>query len=245
MVTFCLLHGAWHDGSCWEGLVERLLAAGHDALAPDLPYEDRSAGFQERIRPAVEALQAVSGPTVVVGHSLGSDYAALVAARRPGSLLVHLCPRLGQFSPRLGAPRTFRKDFPFPPTDSDGATVWDAQAAIDAMYPRLTAEIASALADRLRPLTQPSGEYPLPRHPDVATALVYAANDEIFEPAWQRFMAHEMLGVEPIELPGGHFPMLEDPASVADLLDRLALEHLTTLANCPSNSSAGRSVGSG
>ena len=27
---------------------------------------------------------------------------------------------------------------------------------------------------------------------------------------------------EPIELPGGHFPMVEAPAAFADLLDRLA-----------------------
>ena len=32
----------------------------------------------------------------------------------------------------------------------------------------------------------------------------------------------EMLGVEPIELPGGHFPMLEDPERIADVLDGLA-----------------------
>jgi pimeloyl-ACP methyl ester carboxylesterase len=32
------------------------------------------------------------------------------------------------------------------------------------------------------------------------------------------------LGVEPIEIPGGHFPMVEDPAALADLLDWLARE---------------------
>ena len=34
-------------------------------------------------------------------------------------------------------------------------------------------------------------------------------------------MARELLGVEPIEIPGGHFPMLEDPERLAELLDRL------------------------
>jgi hypothetical protein len=52
-------------------------------------------------------------------------------------------------------------------------------------------------------------------------ALVYTADDEIFEPAWQRFMANELLSTEPIELPGGHFPMLERPFALAELLDRL------------------------
>jgi pimeloyl-ACP methyl ester carboxylesterase len=39
-------------------------------------------------------------------------------------------------------------------------------------------------------------------------------------------MARELLGIEPIEIPGGHFPMVEDPVALADLLDRLAREHL-------------------
>src|SRR2546430_12855590 len=97
MTTFCLLHGDWHDGSCWEPLIERLRAGGHDAVAPDMPYDDPDAGFEERVRPALHALEGVSAPFMVVGHSASSGYAALVAASRPGSLPVHLCPRSGPF----------------------------------------------------------------------------------------------------------------------------------------------------
>jgi pimeloyl-ACP methyl ester carboxylesterase len=157
---------------------------------------------------------------------VSSGYAALVAAERPGSLLVHLCPRLGQFPPPPDAPPTFREGFPFPPRNAEGAVVWDPDAAIDAMYPRLEPDTARALAQRLRPAISPPDEYPIPGHPDVPTVLVYATEDEIFEPSWERFMARELLGVEPIEIPGGHFPMVEDPAALADLLDRLALEHV-------------------
>jgi len=225
MATFCLLHGAWHDGSCWEPLVEELVVRGHGAVAPDLPDGDAVAGFEQRIQPAVHALEDVSGPVVIVGHSVSSGYAALVAAERPGSMLVHLCPRLGQFPPPPDAPPTFREGFPFPPRNAEGAVVWDPDAAIDALYPRLEPDTARALAQRLRPAISPPDEYPLLGHPDVPTVLVYATDDEIFEPAWERFMARELLGVEPIEIPGGHFPMVEDPAALADLLDRLAREH--------------------
>jgi len=226
MATFCLLHGAWHDGSCWEPLVEELVVRGHGAVAPDLPDGDPEAGFKQRIQPAVHALEDVSGPVVIVGHSVSSGYAALVAAERPGSLLVHLCPRLGQFPLPPDAPPTFREGFPFPLRNAEGAVVWDPDVAIDAMYPRLEPDTARALAQRLRPAISPPDEYPLPGHPDVPTVLVYATDDEIFEPAWERFMARELLGVEPIEIPGGHFPMVEDPAALADLLDRLAQEHV-------------------
>jgi pimeloyl-ACP methyl ester carboxylesterase len=233
VATFCLLHGAWHTGSCWKPLVERLRAAGHEAVAPDLPYDDPAAGFEERVRPALQALDDLSGALVVVGHSMGSAYAALVATQRPGSLLVHLCPRLGPFPAPPGAPTTFREGFPFPPMNPGGATVWDPQAAIDAMYHRLPQATASTLAHGLRPMAAPTGEYPLSGHPDVPTVLVYATDDEIFEPAWERFMARELLGIEPIQIPGGHFPMVEDPAALADLLDRLAAEHAGASAPKP------------
>ena len=44
----------------------------------------------------------------------------------------------------------------------------------------------------------------------------------MFEPAWERFVAREVLGIDPIKIPGGHFPMLEGPDALADLFDRLA-----------------------
>ena len=104
MATFCLVHGAWHDGSCWEPVVRRLEARGHDAVAPDLPLHDPKAGYEERTRPALDALAAAAHPVVVVGHSMASAYATLAAVAYPGSLLVHLCPRLGGFAPPPGAP---------------------------------------------------------------------------------------------------------------------------------------------
>jgi pimeloyl-ACP methyl ester carboxylesterase len=222
VATFCLIHGAWHDSSCWEWLVPCLLERGHDAVAPDLPLHDPNAGFAERARPAIDALDGIDDPVVVVGHSQASAYSPLVAVARPGSLLVHLCPRLGGFAPPHGAPDPFREGFPFPADRPDGTSAWDAEAAISAMYPRLPPETARALAQRLQPMAMPAGEYPLSDHPDVPIALVYASDDEFFEPAWERFMARELLGIEPIEIPGGHFPMAEDPEALADLLDRLA-----------------------
>jgi Lysophospholipase len=225
VAMFCLIHGAWHDGSCWEPVVRCLRARGHEAVAPNLPLHDPNAGFEDRARPAIQALEGAADPGVVVGHSMGSAYATLVALARPGSLLVHLCPRLGGFAPPPGAPRTFREGFPFPAVRPDGTSVWDPDAAIGAMYRRVPPETARALVQRLRPMAPPAGEYPLPSHPVLPTALVYAADDEFFEPAWERFMARELLGIEPIEIPGGHFPMAEDPDALADLLDRLAREH--------------------
>jgi pimeloyl-ACP methyl ester carboxylesterase len=225
MTTFCLVHGAWHDASCWERLSELLEARGHQAVAPTLPYDDPATGYEDRIRPVLDELDSVHDHLLIVGHSMGSAYATLVAVARPGSLLVQLCPRLGPFPSPEVAPDTFRPGFPFPPSKPDGTSAWDPGEAMRAMYPRLPPDTARGLARRLCPMAPAAGEYPLSSYPDIDTALIYASEDEFFEPAWERFMAREVLDIEPIEIAGGHFPMAEDPAALADLLDRLAAEH--------------------
>ena len=233
MANFCLIHGNWHDGSSWERLVGPLRARGHEAVAPDLPIDDPEAGWDERVEPVWQAVEGADGPVVIVVHSASSGYGALIAARLNDPLLVYLCPRLNPFASPPGAPEVFRPGFPFPPRRPDGANVWEREAAIEAMYPRLPRDTAEELADRLRPTAPPAGEFPLPRHPDVDTSLIYAREDEFFEPRWERFMARELLGVEPIEIPGGHFPMVEDPAALAGLLDRLARAHSRTVPGTP------------
>jgi pimeloyl-ACP methyl ester carboxylesterase len=218
VATFCLIHGNWHDGSCWAPLVEPLRSRGHEVLAPDMPFDDAAATYEERARPAVAALADVEGPIVVVGHSVGSAEAALVAAERKVALLVYLCPRFGSFATPSGAPAVFREGFPFPAKDAEGRMVWEPDAAVAAMYPRLPSETARRLASRLRPGASPVGAYPLAEHPDVSTTLIYTSDDEFFPPEWERFVARELLAIEPIEIPGGHFPMIEDPDALAELL---------------------------
>lgn len=222
MATFCLIAGNWHDGSSWEYLIKPLRSRGHEAIAPDLPTDAPQAGWEQRIEPALRALERVDGPIVIVAHSASAGYGELVASHLDGPLLVHLCPRYGHLEAPAGAPAPFRPGFPFPPRRADGANVWEREAAIDAMYQRLPRDMAEELADRLRPAAPPADEFPLAHPYEGPTALIFAGADEFFEPEWERFVAREMLGVEPIELSGGHFPMAEDPESLADVLDRLA-----------------------
>jgi pimeloyl-ACP methyl ester carboxylesterase len=228
MATFVLLHGAWHDSSCWDKVVSALRERGHDGVAPELPLHDPAATFEDRARPAVQALADVIGPAVVVGHSMSSAYAPLVAIQRDGALLVHLCPSLSPFPSPAGAPEKFRPELPFPPARPDGITVWDPAVATESIYGRLPEATAGELAGRLRPMAPPPDEFPLAGHPDIPTALIYASDDEFFEPAWERLMAREMLGVEPIEIAGGHFPMAEDPAGLADVLISVLDMHVET-----------------
>jgi pimeloyl-ACP methyl ester carboxylesterase len=186
---------------------------------------DGTADYEQRVQPAVAAVAGAPDPVVVVGHSLAAAYAPLVALSRPGSLLVYLCPApTGPLAHSAAPMNAGRVGFPFPANRPDGNSVWEPQAAIAAMYPRLPDEMARAAAAKLRPARPAAGDYPLAGQPDVPTALVYATEDEFFEPAWERWVAREKLGIEPIEMPCGHFPMLECPEALADVLSRLAAE---------------------
>ena len=47
----------------------------------------------------------------------------------------------------------------------------------------------------LRATAPAAGEFPLERPVDVPTELIYATDDEFFEPDYERFIAHELLGI--------------------------------------------------
>jgi len=93
-------------------------------------------------------------------------------------------------------------------------------AARDLQYPAG----AEALAVRLRPQARkPSIEpCPLAVLPETQRASIVCTHDRAVPPDWQRRVAREDLGVQPIEIESGHSPMLSCPGTLADILDRLA-----------------------
>ncbi|MFD6155312.1 alpha/beta fold hydrolase [Nocardia sp. NPDC060256] len=63
-----LVHGAWADGSCWNKVIERLLDRGFDTVvASQLPLR----GFAGDVAAVTRDLDALTGPTILVGHSYG------------------------------------------------------------------------------------------------------------------------------------------------------------------------------
>jgi pimeloyl-ACP methyl ester carboxylesterase len=209
-VAFCLLHGAWHDPWCWEPLIGALHARGHDAVAPDLPFHDPQTTYADRVQPALDVVEGARQPIVVVGHSMGALYAPFVAEALCASRLVLLCPAL----PAL------RAGFPFPPSRADGTCAWEAPLAIEVMYHRLPAATAAALTGRLRPMAL-AADQPQPGR-DVPATLIYTTDDEFFAPEDQRRAARARPATKAIEISGGHFPMMEDEETLADLLVDIA-----------------------
>jgi pimeloyl-ACP methyl ester carboxylesterase len=137
-------------------------------------------------------------------------------------LVVYLCPRFSAVGRRADEPRIFQPDFH--PQRGDGASWWRADDAIRVMYRHLDADTARAAAATLGRQADTEGGT-LDRLPDVPTEVVIAREDEIFTLEWSRWAARTLAGVEPIELAGGHFPMLERPQELAELLIGLRARH--------------------
>ena len=64
--------------------------------------------------------------------------------------------------------------------------------------------------------------WPVDALPDVERTSILCRDERVIAPAWSRTMSRDLLGVEPIELDGGHSPFLSRPAELADILVRLA-----------------------
>ncbi len=85
---FVLVHGAWHGGWCWNGVVKELEDAGHRAIAPTMPghgsQDDRSAiQLDNYIDAIVTAAKSSEEPVVLVGHSSAGFMVQSVAAKIP------------------------------------------------------------------------------------------------------------------------------------------------------------------
>jgi pimeloyl-ACP methyl ester carboxylesterase len=60
---------------------------------------------------------------------------------------------------------------------------------------------------------------PLVAWPEVPSAYIVCRDDRAVNPDWARGAARERLGIEPVEIDGGHSPFLTRPAELARLLD--------------------------
>lgn len=76
-LTVVLVHGAYADSSSWNGVIERLQAAGVHVMAPANPLRGLSAdsAYLESY------LEQIPGPVLVVGHSYAGSVISNVDAK--------------------------------------------------------------------------------------------------------------------------------------------------------------------
>jgi pimeloyl-ACP methyl ester carboxylesterase len=190
-------------------------------VAPDLPFDDPNATWDTFADVMTDALKGADEP-VLVGHSKGAKVIPLVALRMPVKLLVYLCPSAPVRKPPVGVPPSQQESYKALLTemrvDELGRDSWKPDVAIRYLYRRIEPGLAKWAAAQLRPDASP-GEYPLDGPPSLPSLYLYASEDEFFTSESRRWLARNVFGLEPIELAGGHFPMLETPAALGDLLD--------------------------
>jgi pimeloyl-ACP methyl ester carboxylesterase len=163
---------------------------------------------------------------VLVGHSMSGLIVPVVAARRRLRRLVFLhavlpAPGLSLADQVAAEPNMFNPDMMTDPPPS-----WSDESILSRfLFHDCTPEVAHDAFMRVRPVREGRSVLatevtPLREWPDVPCSYIVCHDDRTATPAWARRAAIERLGVEPIEIPGGHCPMLARPDELAEALER-------------------------
>ncbi|MGE0361095.1 MAG: alpha/beta fold hydrolase [Vicinamibacterales bacterium] len=81
MATFVLIRGAFGSPAELAPVIPEIEAFGHHAIAVDLPCTNAAATLDDYARTATDAMAALEGPVVVVGHSAGGATISLLPGR--------------------------------------------------------------------------------------------------------------------------------------------------------------------
>jgi pimeloyl-ACP methyl ester carboxylesterase len=223
MSTFCLVHGSTQDARCWDLLSPELQKLGHQIICTRLPTDEPEAGAERYAEIILKSIPEKADNVILVGHSASGYFLPLVAAQRPLLRIVFLAamlPQIGMsFLDQLRSdPTMFRPDW----IGKDPST--DDAAARCFLFHDCSPEVTEwAMSIRIRlPLEKVAAEaYPLAKWPGVASTYVICSDDRTINPDWSRRAARERLGVEPIEIAGGHCPYLSRPCELADVLSQV------------------------
>lgn len=233
---FVLLHGAWHGGWCWDGVIKELEKAGHAAEAPTMPGhapEDDRSGivFQDYVDKIVAVLQAQTEPVVLVGHSSAGymiQAAAPLAADKLDRLVFHnafvLPDKTAQFDlvpkPIAQGMTAAAKASP------DNCVPADEDFIRGVLMADATKEKQDELIGRLVP--QPLALF-LARFDvapfnalDVPRTVLFANGDISMPPGAYLDMARGLGEFDLVEIPGGHETLFTDPAALAAALIKIA-----------------------
>jgi pimeloyl-ACP methyl ester carboxylesterase len=218
-----LVHGAWADGSCWSGVIERLQADGFEVRAPQFPMSSLGDDVA-RLR---QVLEFQEGPTLVVGHSYGGQIMTALGAEAPNVVgLVYVAAFGLDEGESLGAllsqgPATPALAHLF--TDTHGFA-WLSE---DDFVNHFAGDVDSTRARVLYAVQQPLATSAFgdvmgaPAWKSLPTWYLVAQHDEALPPDAERQFAARM-GATTVELPSSHVPMISHPNEVADLIEKAA-----------------------
>jgi pimeloyl-ACP methyl ester carboxylesterase len=225
-VNFVLVHGAFHGSWCWDLLIPELEALGHRTIAVDLPTGEAGAGARRCAEVIVDTARGLD-EIVLLGHSMAGLSVPLAAQDLPVRKLVFLCalvPRPGHSMAAIRASEPVDNHHPIedPEWIRMGSGIWmvGARTARGLFYDDVPEDIAEWAIGNLRPQNYQmmNEKTPIVTWPNVDSASIVCDADLAINPQWSRWVASKYLGVEPIEMRGGHSPFLTQPERLARIL---------------------------
>lgn len=206
MTTYVLVPGTGGSAWYWHLVEAELQARGHAVVSVELPGQDSTQGLAEYADAIVRAGMDL-GDVVLVAQSMGALSAPLVVDRLPVQALILLNPMAplpgesgGEWWQATGQPQAQLEGEPF---------LHDLDAELAAAATRHDKEQSAT------PFEQP---WPLACWPEVPTAALVGVDDRLFPVQFQRRVLGERLGLEPVEVAGGHLNALSQPVAVSDAL---------------------------
>ncbi|GAA1965934.1 alpha/beta hydrolase [Catenulispora subtropica] len=230
--TIVLEHGAFADGSSWNGVIEKLRHDGYPVIAAANPLRG-PASDAAQLRTVVSH---VKGPVILVGHSYGGSVITEAGADDPQVKgLVYVAaflPEAGETALQLtnqfpGSTLPGTLD-PVPYTDADGSTGTDLYIQQDKFPHQFAADVnpkdAALAAVTQRPIAQAALEEK--ETGPVAWAQkpswdVVTTEDLNIPAAAQRFMA-QRAGAHVTEVAASHSVAVSHPGLVADVIEKAA-----------------------
>src|SRR6478736_3036668 len=224
-----LVHGAWADGSCWSGAIERLQEAGFRVRAPQFPLTSL-ADDVARLR---QVLAFQDGPTIVVGHSYGGQVMTALGADAPNVAgLVYIAAfgldqgeslggllSQGPVTPALAHLFTDKQGFGWLSEDD---FVHHFAADVDPVTARVMYAVQQPLA-----MSAFGDVMGVPAWKSQPSWYLVATDDQALPPAAERQFAARM-GATTVEIPSSHVAMVSHPGDVAQLIETAAKAVLST-----------------
>lgn len=231
MSTFILVHGSWHGAWCWDRAVPLLEAAGHRAIAVDLPGHGADhtphylRTFDAYVQRVIDVIEAQAVRPVLVGHSMGGTVITACAEARSDRIshLIYVAgylPTNGQSL--LDLAQTDTETMILPALVIEDGLHWIRDDAVDAALYADCSELDRAFA-RARLVKEPITVVSIPVHTTearfgaVPRTYIETTGDKALGLGLQRRM-QAATPCRVLSVATGHSPFFAAPAALVDRL---------------------------